>query len=399
MRHGIVDSAAEKGRQGEERMSGDSEQDDVEAYRASFDGEPGYLDWAAFGPLSPAVRTELHADAELLGSGRRSGIAMVEARSDEARELLGELLGAPADEVTLQPSTSYGLAQAIYGLEGGVMVGRRDFPALTVSVVRAADARGRVQPQWIDPDDGRITADAVREALTDDTTAVAVSLVDFRTGFRTDLTALRDVIGEERLLIVDAIQGFGVVDVDYGAADVVCGHGYKWLRAGRGTGFAWFSPRARERIEPVLSGFAGMDAEGFTDTVERPVPTAQAFTVTEADPLSAARLATALQEVRDAGVPAIQAEVAERAGDIMFFADRYEIPVVTPRDPGSRAGIVALQPRPQDVAPLAASLANHGLTVTARGDMIRVATHVGTDADTLRLFGDALAAFSYARVG
>jgi hypothetical protein len=59
---------------------------------------------------------------------------------------------------------------------------------------------------------------------------------------------------------------------------------------------------------------------------------------------------------------------------------------------------VALQPRPQDVGALAASLANHGLTVTARGGMIRVSTHVGTDADTLRLFGDALAAFSYARV-
>lgn len=379
-------------------MPGDSEQGGLEEYRASFDGEPGYLDWAAFGPLSPAVRTELHADAELLGSGRRSGMAMVEARADEARELVGELLDAPADEVTLQPSTSYGLAQAIYGLDGGVLVSRRDYPALTVAVTRAAEARGRLQPQWMDPADGFVTADVVRDALTHDTRAVAVSLVDFRTGLRADLSALREVIGEDRLLIVDAIQGFGVVDVDYAAADVVCGHGYKWLRAGRGTGFAWFSPRARERIEPVLSGFAGMDAEGFTDTVERPAPTARAFTVTEPDPLAAARLATALRGVRDAGVPDIEAEIAARASDIMFFADRYEIPVVTPREPERRAGIVALQPRPQDVGALAASLANHGLTVTARGGMIRVSTHVGTDADTLRLFGDALAAFSYARV-
>ena len=83
-----------------------------------------------------------------------------------------------------------------------------------------------------------------------------VSLVDFRTGYRADLGALRDVIGD-RLLIVDAIQGFGVVDADWSAADVVCGNGYKWLRAGRGTGFAWFGERALERIAPVLSGFAG----------------------------------------------------------------------------------------------------------------------------------------------
>ena len=61
----------------------------------------------------------------------------------------------------------------------------------------------------------------------------------------------------DRLLIVDAMQGFGAVDADYAAADVVCGNGYKWLRAGRGTGFAWFGERALERIAPVLSGWAG----------------------------------------------------------------------------------------------------------------------------------------------
>src|SRR5690606_6547653 len=92
--------------QGRKRMSGDSEQDGLEEYRASFDGEPGYLDWAAFGPLSPAVRTALHADAELLGSGRRSGMTMVEAPADEARELLAAPPGAPIDAVTRQPATS-----------------------------------------------------------------------------------------------------------------------------------------------------------------------------------------------------------------------------------------------------------------------------------------------------
>jgi len=369
----------------------------LEDYRATFDGEPGYLDWAAFGPLSPAVRSEMHADAELLGTGRRSSIDLVSERSTEARELVAEALGVPADEVTLQPSTTYGLMQAVYGLSGGLVVSRAEFPSLTVAATRAADAFGRVEPQWIDPVDGFVTPDAVREALTPETVAVGVSLVDYRTGYRADLPALREAIGEDRLLIVDAVQGFGVVDVDYRAADVVCGHGYKWLRAGRGTGFAWYGPRAQERIQPALSGFAGTDADGPGGPVARPASSARAFTVSSADQLAAARLATALRELRDVGVAAVEAELAERAGDVMFFADRYEIAVLTPREPERRAGIVSLAPRPQDVAPLAASLANHGLTVTTRADTIRVAPHVGTGADSLRLFGDALAAFSSAR--
>jgi selenocysteine lyase/cysteine desulfurase len=370
---------------------------DLDGFLASFDGEPGYLDWAAFGPLSPSVRSEVHADAELLGSGRRTGIDLVAEHVQEARELLAGLLGAEVDQVVLQPSTTYGLMQAMYGLAGGLMLSRGEYPSLTVTATRAADALGSIDLQWLEPEDGFVTPDLVRAALDDDTRALAVSLVDFRTGYRADLTALRDVIGD-RLLIVDAMQGFGVVDADYAAADVVCGNGYKWLRAGRGTGFAFFGERALERLAPALSGWAGVDGDLPVDVVPLPAASAQAFSVSRPDHLAVARLASALRDVRDVGVDRIDAELAQRAQDVMFFADRYEVPVLTPRDPRSRAGIVTLAPAPQDAGALAASLANHGITVTVRSGLVRVAPHVGTGADTLRLFGDALAAFSSARV-
>src|SRR6185312_10822947 len=135
--------------------------------------------------------------------------------------------------------------------------------------------------------------------------AVAVSLIDFRTGYRADISALREVIGD-RLLIVDAIQGFGTLAADYLAADVVSGNGYKWLRAGRGTGFAWFSERALERITPVLSGFAGTEEGLPMDAVPSPASSAQAFSVTAPDTLAVARLATGLREVRDVGVARIE---------------------------------------------------------------------------------------------
>lgn len=370
---------------------------DLESFQASFDGEPGYLDWAAFGPLSSLVRADAQGDTELLGSGRRSGFDLVAEHVLEARELVAELIGSDAAQVVLQPSTTYGLMQAIYGLAGDLMVSRAEFPSLTVSATRAAEALGSMQVQWLDPEDGFVTPDLVRDALTDDTQALAVSLVDFRTGYRTDLTALRDVIGD-RLLIVDAVQGFGAVQADYAAADVVCGNGYKWIRAGRGTGFAWFGERALERIAPVLSGFAGTDGDVAFESVPPPSASAKAFTVSGADQLAASRLATALREIADVGVDVIEAELAQRTRDVIFYADRYEVPVLTPREPERRAGIVTLAPAPQDAAPLAASLANHGITVTVRSDLVRVAPHVGTAADTLRLFGDALAAFSSARV-
>ncbi|WP_250646089.1 hypothetical protein [Microbacterium tenebrionis] len=53
--------------------------------------------------MSQAVRAEVFADADLLGSGRPSSRKLVAERLDE-RALAGELLGVTADTVTLQPS-------------------------------------------------------------------------------------------------------------------------------------------------------------------------------------------------------------------------------------------------------------------------------------------------------
>ncbi|WP_415123866.1 aminotransferase class V-fold PLP-dependent enzyme, partial [Microbacterium sp.] len=277
----------------------------------TFDAATGYLDWAAFGPLSPAVRAEMHADAELLGSGRSSGIDLVAARLDEARGLVAGALDCPLDEVVLQPSTTQGLTHAMQGLEGTVVVSAQEFASLRVTAGRARDARGLLTVREIDPPHGIVTTDAVAAALTDEVTALAVSLVDFRTGALADLAGLRELIGD-RLLIVDAAQAFGVVDVDWAAADVVCGHGYTWLRAGRGTGFARFSAAARERIRPVLSGISGMPGEAATPGVPAPLPTASAYSVAPADPLAASRLAAAMRELTDAGIAAVAAEVHAR---------------------------------------------------------------------------------------
>jgi len=367
----------------------------LESYLDSFDAEPGYLDWAAFGPLSPSVRAEAQADAELLGAGRTSGIDLVFARADEARALLAELLGTTDEHVTLQPSTSHGLQQAIYGLSGGILISSREFPSLTVTAQRAS-ALGGAEPYWFDPTDGFVTPEAVRDALTDDITAVAVSLVDYRTGFLADLSALRDVIGD-RLLIVDAMQGFGVVDADYSAADVVCANGYKWLRAGRGTGFASFSDRAVERISPVLSGFAAAGGVLGSFPVAPPVEGAQAFAVTAPDHLAAARLATGVRDVRDAGVARIAEIVRGRASDIVAVAEQYGLPVVTPRDPQHHAGIVSLSPEPEDTAPLAAAMANHGVAASLRSGLVRIGAHAGNGAESLRMLTDALAEFAGSR--
>lgn len=366
-------------------------------YLAGFDGDPGYLDWAAFGPLSAAVRQDAIADLELSGSGRASSLALVEEHVAEAEQLVAALLGMPASHVVLQPSTTHGLQQAVYGLPaGGVLVSTAEFPACTVPVQRAADAMGRITPQFFTPDGG-VDAERVAHEVTDDTVALVVSLVDFRTGYRADLSELREALGPDRLLIVDATQAFGTVEADYAAADVICAHGYKWVRAGRGTGFASYSDRALERLTPTLSATAGMGDSLIVDAIVRPAAGARGFRAARPDALAAARLSTALTELGEAGIDRIEAAIAQRTARVIALADVNDFEVLTPRASERRAGIVTVVPQAGDVGRLGAALANEGLTVTTRADTIRLSIHAGTSDDALMLLSDGFASYTQSR--
>ncbi|MGN8024752.1 aminotransferase class V-fold PLP-dependent enzyme [Microbacterium sp. 22242] len=372
-------------------MTGTPVRSAIDAYTETFVEDPGYLDWAAFGPVSPAARAALDADAALLASGRPEDIAAAGRQGTAARQELAVLLDADADEVTLHPSSTHALQQAFAGLDGAVVASSAEFPSVTITLARAAEAAaGRLVPRWIAPADSRVTADAAADALDPAVVALVVSHVDFRSGYRADLPALRELLGPDRLLIVDAVQSFGVVDEDWSVADVVVGHGYKWLRAGRGTGFARFTAQARERIRPVLSGRIATSAAGLpVDALAGPAASGQAYAVSAPDQLAAGRSAAAVAEVRRTGVPEIAAALARNVDAVLETADRHGVPVVSPRDPAERAGIVVLAPA--DPAGLGAALAEAGVRATVRAGHVRVAPHAGTTAETLGMLEGALA--------
>ena len=97
----------------------------IDDYLASFATDPGYLNWAAFGPLSPSVRAEVFADADLLASGRPASLSLIGERLEQARTRIGGLLGVDAAEVTMQPASTYGLMHALYGLDFDITHGAR----------------------------------------------------------------------------------------------------------------------------------------------------------------------------------------------------------------------------------------------------------------------------------
>ncbi|MET8409577.1 aminotransferase class V-fold PLP-dependent enzyme [Streptomyces sp. NPDC005195] len=362
------------------------------SYAAHFDTPAGYLDFARFGPPS---RDAVAATARAMEESARADHTTVDGlmRAEGiARDTAARLAGTDSGHTVLLPNASTGMFHAALGIPGGVVLApRTDFPANHYPWRRAADL-GRATPRWLTPaPGGGVTPDLVRAALSDDVVAVSVSAVDFRTGFRADLAALREAIGPDRLLIVDAIQAFGVAAMPWDAADVVVAGGQKWLRAGWATGFAALSDRALETLQPVLTGWTGVEDVGLFDGTEHPpAPDARRWSITNLSPVTAAALAAALDLVERHTVAAIEAAIATRIDELTEVVKERGGHILSPTDPARRAGVLSFTMPDRDPSVVAKSLHVEGVTPTVRADSLRLSPHASTPREASERVAAAL---------
>nr|WP_208393232.1 aminotransferase class V-fold PLP-dependent enzyme [Frigoribacterium faeni] len=347
--------------------------------------------------MGTGVVQEARALTELQSRSRHGSAVALDEQSGRARRAVAALTGFPTDHVVFQPSTSQGMMHTLFGLTGGLALSPREYPTTPLTATRASSALRVLDTVWLDVPDDAVTPAVLREHLTPSVTAVAVSVVDYRTGYLADLEGIRQVIGD-RLLIVDGIQGFGVVDAPWAVADVLVTGGQKWLRAGWGTGFMALSDRALAELTPVFSGVHGSEIAlgGSYERGAEPAPGAAAFQLSRPDPIAEARLATSLEEIAAVGIRPVAAAVAERVTRLIDLADEFAVPVVSSRVESERAGIVVIEPDPAHLTTLAASLLNHGVSATMRSTGVRLSTHVSNGEDSFELLREAFTSYGSA---
>jgi selenocysteine lyase/cysteine desulfurase len=248
----------------------DAELDELRRAEFPVSAKLTYLDHAAVSPMP--VRT-----AELL----KERIAALQDPSledhhreryfEEARERLGRLMHAPARQIALLTNLGEAMAVVANGLDLGpgdeIVIPRKEFSSLVYPWLRQ-ERRGATVV-WADKPGAETPLAAIERAMTSRTKVVAVSHVEFLSGYRHDLAALGRLCRERGVLLaVDATQSLGVLPVDVAAWDagVVAAHFYKWVMAMHGIAGLYVSDEAMARIEPtapgrssVTGGFASLD--------------------------------------------------------------------------------------------------------------------------------------------
>src|SRR5687767_9324154 len=223
-----------------------------------------YLNHAAVSP--PPTTTIQAVEAQLRDvheNGSLNFLSWLDVK-ERARELLARLLGARAEQVAFVRNTSDALSTVANGLAwkagDNIVTFSREFPSNIYPWLRIRDVFGD-EVRMCEERNGRIDLNELGSLIDRNTRLVAISHVQFASGFRTDLERLgRFVRQHDALLVVDVIQSLGVVPMNVEAefVDVAAGAGHKWLLSPEGVGYLYLSDRARERIQPTLVGWVSV---------------------------------------------------------------------------------------------------------------------------------------------
>ena len=229
-----------------------------------------YFNHAAISPLPiPTIRA-IEAQLKDVHENGSTNFRSWLATKEKARELLANLLGARPEQVAFMRNTSDALSTVANGLKwragDNIVTFSREFPSNIYPWLRIRDTCG-VEVRMCDERDGRIDLAELESLIDQNTRLVAISHVQYASGFRVDLERLGKLVRQrDALFVVDTIQALGVVPTDVEAQyiDVAAGGGHKWLLTPEGVAYLYLSDRARERIQPTLVGWISVsDPEDY----------------------------------------------------------------------------------------------------------------------------------------
>ena len=311
------------------------------------------------------------------------------------RRALGRLIGAPADEIILGNSASYGLhllANSLPLREGDeVLLVHGDFPSVLLPWL-VLERRG-VRVRYVHPARHLPEPEELAAALTPRTRVFCTTWVHSFSGVACDLEALGAVCRENGTwLVVNASQALGVRPFDMSwPVDAVLGVGFKWLCGPYGTGFLRVRPDLLRSLNATqaywLAQMTAADLGKEDAEVRLPPgpPTARMFDVFgTANFFNFKPLAAAVEYLLGVGIERVAAYDQQLVQRLHDGLDATTIDLLSPRELSRRSTLVFLshKDRARNQV-LHARLRERGIEVAYRRGALRLAPHLYNTPDDI----------------
>jgi selenocysteine lyase/cysteine desulfurase len=320
------------------------------------------------------------------------------AAKEDARKLLANLLGARPEQVAFVRNTSDALSTVANGLKwrpgDNIVTFSHEFPSNMYPWLRIRDVFG-VEVRMCEEREDRIDLSELESMIDDHTRIVAISHVQFASGFRTDLARLGRVARRhDALFVVDAIQALGVIPTNVEAEfiDVAAGASHKWLLAPEGVGYLFLSDRARERIQPTLVGWISVpDPEDYFNFEQGWNRGTLAWETGTGPAALFHGFKASLELLHNSGVQKIAGYLEDLTDHLCERLTGKNYEVVSSRAAGEKSQIVSIRHRGA-LSPMALyhHLNERNIITSPRVDRLRIAPHFYNTATEVDQFVAAL---------
>jgi selenocysteine lyase/cysteine desulfurase len=235
----------------------------------------------------------------------------------------------------------------------------------------------------------RVLIDDLRAAMDGRTRILAVSSVEFASGFRNDLDALGSLCRERNIyFFVDAIQSLGVLplDVQKTPVDWIAADGHKWLLGPEGAGIFWCRQELVELLHPTTVGWKSVVHElDFSQIDFTLKPHAGRWEGGTPNVPGVAALGASLDLLLTIGIDAVAERVLALTDHLCERAERAELQVFSSRRDGENSGIVSLELPGADVKAIVAACRAAGVVVNRRAGRLRASPHCYNTPEELDL--------------
>lgn len=357
-----------------------------------------YLNSAALSPMpATAVKAVISHLVDVAGGGTLGYQNWIDTK-DRARALVAELMSVRSDQVAFTRNTSDGFSSIAAGLDwkpgDNIVSFENEFPANFYPWRRVRDDHG-VELRLCGERDGRIDLDEFISLIDSNTKVVAISAVQYASGFRADLERIGRAAREaDALFCVDIIQGLGAMEFDLPAqfVDAACAASHKWLCAPEGCGIIYLSDRARERIKPTLVGWISVEEPwDFADREQNFKSTALAWETGTGCAALFYGLEQSLKLLAATGIGNIEVYLCGLTDRLCDGVAGKSYDIISSRVPGEKSAIVCLKHRDGLLSnKIAAQLERKKIIVSPRGDRLRIAPHFYNNSEDIDRLLEAL---------
>ncbi len=352
-----------------------------------------YLDHAAVSPMNNRVKANLEAYIKQAQGEKIENWFDTMDMAEAARDKFGKLINAPKERIAAVRNTTDGMIMLARGLkwEKGdrIILHKMEFPS---NVYPWWDLQPfGVELDFLTTELGVVTPEALEEVVTDRTRLVAVSWVQYFSGYKNDIVALAEWChARDILLAVDVMQGLGALQFDneIAKADFIATGTAKWLMGPQGVGFVYLTEELQGRIHPPHLGWQGRDSLMDFHNYDQPLK-ADASRYEFATPFSLGIWGVngALDLLLEAGQPAIENRIIELTDYLTKQLITRNYRIVSSRSECVKSGIlIASNPDPERNQQVYDYLQKKDIHLSYRNGNLRISPHFyNTEAELEKL--------------